>query len=415
MSNIIPLPTAAPKPVKSGKFTGYWGKRERLHPPNTMPDKRKRVRVMPNEQNKLDKPKNFTGKTRQEAEARRDAWLKSLDVPVVVKPKPMKLNEWADKWYITYGGEDLNGSRKSEVNLIKNSQLGEMFLEDIKPTDVQMFANSCYFSRSYTNSIKSDLKSIFKTAEANYFIEKSPMIEITWTHKGTEGHRALETWERDLICENWHRCPGGVGAMLMLFSGERPSEARAQNKKNITDEYILVRDTSRFEYSSGKLIIIPDQVKTEAGFRDVPIWPQLQEVIAYAKKHDNDLVWISPEKQPLSKTAYDNCWKSFMLTLRCTKAGIKPNRIGTYEGIRFDHMSEKERADFEALFNIAPYTMRHSFCTMLYEAGVDLKTAQYLMGHRDAKTTLMIYTHLSDKKKGLGLDIAKAYFNSIHK
>jgi integrase len=36
---------------------------------------------------------------------------------------------------------------------------------------------------------------------------------------------------------------------------------------------------------------------------------------------------------------------------------------------------------------------------MLYDAGVDLKTAQNWMGHADPEVTLKIYTHLSKERQ----------------
>lgn len=42
---------------------------------------------------------------------------------------------------------------------------------------------------------------------------------------------------------------------------------------------------------------------------------------------------------------------------------------------------------------------------MMYNAGVDVLTAQQQMGHSDVKTTLEIYTHLSQEKKAA--DISK--------
>lgn len=47
------------------------------------------------------------------------------------------------------------------------------------------------------------------------------------------------------------------------------------------------------------------------------------------------------------------------------------------------------------------YDLRHTFCTMLYDAGVDIKTAMAWMGHSDAQVTLNIYTHLSRTRKSL--------------
>ncbi len=51
---------------------------------------------------------------------------------------------------------------------------------------------------------------------------------------------------------------------------------------------------------------------------------------------------------------------------------------------------------------IEPFTLhclRHTFCTMMYEAGVDIMVAQKQMGHPDVKTTLAIYTHLEKEHK----------------
>ena len=70
--------------------------------------------------------------------------------------------------------------------------------------------------------------------------------------------------------------------------------------------------------------------------------------------------------------------------------------------------NEEEKAKSE---NRAPillphqtnHMLRHSYCTRMIEkccephSGIDVKMVQYLMGHSDAKTTLDIYTDVSEE------------------
>ncbi len=45
------------------------------------------------------------------------------------------------------------------------------------------------------------------------------------------------------------------------------------------------------------------------------------------------------------------------------------------------------------------HQLRHTYSSMLYDAGVDPKSAQKFLGHADLQVTLKIYTHLSKEKE----------------
>lgn len=48
--------------------------------------------------------------------------------------------------------------------------------------------------------------------------------------------------------------------------------------------------------------------------------------------------------------------------------------------------------------DFCPYCLRHTYCTNLQKAGVDVRTAQKLMGHASVSTTVNIYTHVDHEE-----------------
>lgn len=51
------------------------------------------------------------------------------------------------------------------------------------------------------------------------------------------------------------------------------------------------------------------------------------------------------------------------------------------------------------LKQISTHKLRHTHCSLLFEAGASLKEVQDRLGHSDVKTTMDIYTHVTKKAK----------------
>ena len=78
---------------------------------------------------------------------------------------------------------------------------------------------------------------------------------------------------------------------------------------------------------------------------------------------------------------------------------INPNKANTLEGL--------------SKLSLRMHDLRHSYCTLLYSAGVDVKTAAYLMGHSDIKVTMSIYTHLSAERKAESTASLLSFFDNL--
>jgi integrase len=60
-----------------------------------------------------------------------------------------------------------------------------------------------------------------------------------------------------------------------------------------------------------------------------------------------------------------------------------------------------------------PHIFRHTHISMLAEAGIDINTIMKRVGHDDMKTTMNIYTHVTEKMKKNAADKIKNHFGNI--
>ncbi len=63
--------------------------------------------------------------------------------------------------------------------------------------------------------------------------------------------------------------------------------------------------------------------------------------------------------------------------------------------------------------HVEPYTLRHTFATRMYEAGVPMKTIQAWMGHKSIKTTSDTYTHVLDETMRSAAALLDEYLTRI--
>lgn len=63
------------------------------------------------------------------------------------------------------------------------------------------------------------------------------------------------------------------------------------------------------------------------------------------------------------------------------------------------------------LKTITTHGLRHTHCSLLFEAGASIKEVQDRLGHSDVKTTMDIYTHVTQKAKAEAIQKFENYIN----
>ena len=148
---------------------------------------------------------------------------------------------------------------------------------------------------------------------------------------------------------------------LAMFTGMRRGEILGLKHKDIDlkNGFIHVRRSATYPNQNRAIVADP---KTAAGIRDIPI---LHQLMPWLPKEGNPEAFIfqseEDEMEPLSHQQFVNTW----------------NRI-------------TKNVD---LHGATLHVLRHTFCTIANNCGMDIKTRQALAGHADIRITLNRYTH----------------------
>ncbi len=164
----------------------------------------------------------------------------------------------------------------------------------------------------------------------------------------------------------------GTGMRVSEFCGLTMDDLDFEKRK-IRVEKQLIRE------NKGAYHI--EKTKTESGVRFIPmsdeVFQSLKNILANRKK---------PQKEMI----VDGCTGFLLLD----KNGNPKLALHLEHHMQWT-MKKYRRTRTEPLPTITPHVLRHTFCTNMANARMDLKSLQYLMGHADAGVTMNVYTHAS--------------------
>jgi len=330
-----------------------------------------------------------------EAEAKVEAYKKAVALGLREEKLGVTFAEYAVEWVPTYKTRCSKRTYNACAALVNNAidQIGEMRMREITKTDIQKLFNGLNgMSASHIKKYCGTINSIFETAVQDGVILRNPCFS-TERPKGTEGtHRVITDEERKLIHDSIGEHDMAIGAMVMLYAGLRRGEVLALRSTDIDLEAKRINVSEAVSFESNQPII--GDPKTKAGVRSVPIFSLLEPVL----KEASGYILQRQTGELMSLSSFDKKWasyKTFMETRinHCHKrwyGKTKAHKKILAEGGKLPPWEE---------FTVRPHDLRHSFATMLYDAGVDLKTAIRWMGHKDEKMIMRIYAHLTKERE----------------
>ncbi len=227
---------------------------------------------------------------------------------------------------------------------LKN-QFGKVLTSDLKP----------YHITGYRNTLRA-IKTCFKWAEAQEYLDRSPLTALKVpraTSRGDEAYLTPEQWEK--FIQSVDNSDLYTIAIVIHETGCRPEEAR--------------RVEARYFDRNGRCWAFPKAKSKGKILRVVHLSDRVFNICQrLSLKYPDGPIFRNGNK----------LWSAQTLYLQFKK------------------------------FGITPYYLRHTFATEAIIRGVDLQTIAVLMGHQDLKMLSKIYQHIRCRSDFIKQGLRKA-------
>jgi len=215
------------------------------------------------------------------------------------------------------------------------------------------------YSRRSVQMHRDILNMIFNHAIVNGKLTVNPCAAVSLPYSLTTTTRELP--DDDAIeAVKSSSAPFSLFAKLCLYSGLRRGEALALRYEDVDREHKCIHVTKAVEFVGNNPHIKPP--KTKAGKRD----PILLDVLADLIPEGTGYIFCRDDGGLLTKMQYRDRWEAY-----CKAIG----------------------------HDITAHQLRHGFATILYEAGIEDKDAQELLGHSSITVTRDVYTHIRQSRR----------------
>lgn len=333
-------------------------------------------------------------------------YMKQITINGKVKSFYGKTQAEVNRKIIEYQGEQKNGKvfsavadewwgihqEKIEHNTAKQYRpalreiidcFGDTMIQNIESAQIEKFIYSFAAQGYAKKTVKTRLlvlNLIFKYAVVHGYCNTNPCLYIAIPRTLKTQKRAFPTKEDLTIVKTSLEAPFGLFAYLILYSGLRRAEALSLTCNDIDFEKKEIR-VNKSIYWMGNVPYLKTP-KTEAGIRSVILLDCLSnELKNHIKSHNlsgDDLLFPGQNGELMHNGHFTRLWNKYR-----EETGL----------------------------TITPHQLRHAYATILYEAGVDLKDAQTLMGHSSIQVTQDIYTHISETQKKKTASKLNAFVN----
>lgn len=296
------------------------------------------------------KRKYFYGETRAEAYRKLEEFQKE-------RVRPRTFSEIAAAWKNEYWDTFAYGTRNCYRSSVERalSTFGNVEADEVEPMTVQRLLEDMKkqkYSQKAVKTQKTVVSTIYKYGNLHGMCKTNPATVCKIPKDLPKENREPPTDEEIAKIKSdkeW------LYPQILLYTGCRRGEALALTYEDFDFENNTVNIDKEIVFESNEPHLV-HRTKTQAGKRKVPLVNALRDQIP---KNKQGMIFQNTLR------TFKTQWSKY-----CKRLEI----------------------------DVTPHQLRHAYATMLYDAGIDVKLAQKLLGHSSIKMTQDVYTHIRESR-----------------
>ncbi|RKL65359.1 site-specific integrase [Salipaludibacillus neizhouensis] len=282
---------------------------------------------------------------------------------------------------------------KSKFNRIL-PEFGHLKIKNISGTDCQRVINKWALELKTFKDYKIQANLVFNYALRMEFINRNPMDKVTLPKRKQEttivlgGDSKERFYTKDVLKLFLkvikHKPMPYTMFHLLGYTGARKGELQSLHWSDIDFHLKTIEFNKTLSTLNGKKELCTP--KTKSSYRRIAISDQTIHVLKEWRKEQTEfykehaVLLKSDHLQPVFTTYFAKSMDY------CRLAYLNDQLISIY----------KDQPD---LPKITVHGFRHTNASLLFVSGASIKDVQYQLGHSDIKTTMNIYTHVTNEAK----------------
>lgn len=292
------------------------------------------------------------------------------------------------------------------LRLIENMYIARIPVKDLTIPDI----NSSLLSiSSYSNSVIDKVHSMIKRAMdkavvnniiiSNPFNLKDVIIKPKSVKKDKEVI-AFTTDEQIKLLDELAKTKNKYKNVIYvaLYTGMRIGEILALSKTDIDFTNNIIHVSKTLTRDKDEKVILGDTTKTYAGNRDVPILPQIKDILIESCNSTKDYLFTF-EGRFINTSTINHNFQRICKDAKIKEITLKKRKYSKYVNLKSSAVNT--------------HMLRHTFATRCIEAGMSPAVLQRILGHKDIQTTLNTYTDIFNKFKLSEIEKVNKYFNDL--